>query len=151
MVPYEKQFTIRWSDCDANGHARNTAYSEYAVDVRMAYLAEHGFPYEKMVEAGVGPILTREEIEYRRELMLGETVAVDFELLGLTADRTRFRFVHRFTKAGGKPAARIVVDVVWMDMRTRRVAPPPPALAEALASVPRADGWAELPGKEGSR
>ena len=148
MIPYAKKFTIRWSDCDVNGHARNTAYSEYAIDVRMSYLAEHGFPFEKMVEAGVGPVLTREEIDYLRELKLGEKISVDFQQLGVSADGSRFRLLHQFTKEGGKPAARIVLEGGWMDLRTRRLVPPPPSLARALGSVPRAEGFAELPAPE---
>ena len=27
MSPLERRFTARWSDVDANGHMRNTAYS----------------------------------------------------------------------------------------------------------------------------
>ena len=149
MIPYAKQFTIRWADCDVNGHARNTAYSEYAIDVRMSYLSEHGFPFEKMVESGFGPVITREEIDYQRELMLGERVTVDFQLLGVSADGTRFRILHQFTKENGKPAARIVLEGGWMDMRVRRLAPPPSALSKALASAPRAEGFAELPAPEG--
>jgi acyl-CoA thioester hydrolase len=145
MIPYSKTFTVRWSDCDANGHMRNTAYSEYGIDVRMAFLSEHGFPYERMVEAGVGPVLTREEIDYRRELRLGETVIVDLRQLGISPDGVRFRLEHRFAKSNGKPVARIVLEGAWMDLRTRKLAPPPTALARALAAAPKAEEYAPLP------
>ncbi len=145
MDRYVKTFPVRWADCDANGHMRNTAYSEYAIDVRMAFLAEHGFPYERMAEAGVGPVLMREEIDYQRELKLGETITVDFQQLGLSSDGARFRLLHEFRKENGKPVARIVLEGGWMDLRVRRLAPPPAALARALASVPRAPDYADLP------
>jgi acyl-CoA thioester hydrolase len=147
MERYTKTFTVRWADCDANGHMRNTAYSEYAIDVRIAFLAERGFGFAEFAASGFGPVLLREEIDYLRELKMNETVEVDFEQLGLSADGARFRLQHAFTKANGKPAARIVLEGGWMDMRTRRLAPPPEALGRAFAQAPRAAGWAELPTK----
>lgn len=144
MERYAKIFTVRWADCDANGHMRNTAYSEYAIDVRIAFLDEHGFGYEQFVASGFGPVILREEIDYLRELKMNETVEVDFRQLGTSADGARFRLEHAFTKSNGKPAARIVLDGGWMDMRTRRLAPPPEALRRAFSQAPRAEGWAEL-------
>jgi acyl-CoA thioester hydrolase len=29
---YTKTFTVRWADCDANGHLRSTGYSDYAIE-----------------------------------------------------------------------------------------------------------------------
>ena len=144
MERYAKTFTVRWADCDLNGHMRNTAYSDYAVDVRIAFFAERGFGFDQFVASGVGLVLVREEIDYVRELRLGDSVEVDFKQLGLSADGSRFRLQHDFTKANGKPAARIVQDGGWMDMRTRRLAAPPEPLGRAFALVPRAEGWAEL-------
>jgi len=76
MERYAKTFTVRWADCDVNGHMRNTSYSEYAIDTRMAYLAENGFPFEKFVESGIGPVLLHESIDYLREVPLGGTLEV---------------------------------------------------------------------------
>lgn len=138
-------FTVRWADCDVNGHMRNTAYSEYAIDVRVAFLDAQGWGFEQFRASGFGPVLLREEIDYLRELKMNETVEVDLTLLGLTADGARFRIAHDFTRADGKRSARIVLDGGWMDMRTRRLAPPPEALAKAFATAPRAEAYAELP------
>jgi acyl-CoA thioester hydrolase len=142
---YTKIFIVRWSDSDANGHMRNTAYSEYAIDTRMSYLAEHGFPYEKFEELNVGPVILREEIDYLRELRLGETVEVDFTQLGLAPDGSRFRFAHDFWRPGGKKVARIVLAGGWLDLAARKLVRPPDALLQAISSVPRAEGFEELP------
>jgi acyl-CoA thioester hydrolase len=142
---YTKIFIVRWSDSDANGHMRNTAYSEYAMDTRMGYLAEHGFPYPRFEEMGFAPVLLREEIDYLRELRLGDTVEVDFTQLGLAPDASRVKFVHDFWRPGGKKVARIVVSGGWMGIETRKLIRPPEALVEAIAGVPKAEGWDELP------
>jgi acyl-CoA thioester hydrolase len=145
MARYSKTFTVRWADCDANGHMRNTAYSEYGTEVRMAYLTEGGFGFEKFLELRIGPVMLREAVDYLRELRMGARMGVNFTALGLSPDGTRFRLQHEIVRDDGKPAARVVVDGGWMDLQTRRLAPPPPALAELLRAAPRADTWEELP------
>ncbi|MFT4831888.1 MAG: acyl-CoA thioester hydrolase [Psychroserpens sp.] len=40
---YLKEFEIRWSDIDANGHLGNTAYVNYMSHTRMTFLNELGF------------------------------------------------------------------------------------------------------------
>jgi acyl-CoA thioester hydrolase len=145
MDRYGRTFTVRWSDCDVNGHMRNTAYSEYAIDARMGYLTEHGFGFDRMVEAGLGPVLLREEIDYLREVRLGDRLDVDVTLLGLSPECARFAFAHDFTRADGKRAARIVLTGGWMDLRQRRLVPAPEPLAAVLRGVPKAEGYAELP------
>ncbi len=144
MDRYVTTFTTRWADCDANGHMRNTAYSEYAIDVRMAFLAEHGFGFDQFVQAGLGPVLLREEIDYLREVRLGETITVDFTALGFSADASRFKWSHVFEKENGKPAAKIVLWGGWMDMSVRRIVPPPPGLLAAIRGVPRGEPFAQL-------
>src|SRR6266508_1369445 len=99
---YTKIFIVRWSDCDVNGHMRNTAYSEYGIETRLGYLAEHGFPWARFAELGLGPVILREELDYFRELRLGETVEVDFTQLGLSPDGRRWRVQHELWRPGGK-------------------------------------------------
>lgn len=142
---YAKIFIVRWADCDVNGHMRNTAYSEYAIDARLGFLAENGWPFQKFEEMGFGPVLLREEIDYLRELRLGDTVEVDFTQLGLSADGARFRLAHDFWRPGGKKAARLVLNGGFLGLETRKLVVPPDGLAEAFRKVPKAEGWEELP------
>jgi acyl-CoA thioester hydrolase len=128
MERFTRSFVVRWADCDANGHLRNTCYSEYAIEVRMAFLAKHGFGLPEFRRAGVGPVLLREEIDYLRECHMGEEVAVDFTAIGRSADDARFKIAHEVVKPGGKKAARLVVHGGWLDLGTRRLRPPPPEL-----------------------
>lgn len=145
MDRYAKTFVVRWADCDANAHMRNTAYSEYGTDVRIAFLAEHGFGFEQFFEEGIGPVILREEIDYLREVRLGEPVTVDFTQLGLSPEAARFKLAHDFTKGNGKPAARVVLSGGWMDLRSRKLVPAPEALARAIRAVPKAPGFESLP------
>jgi acyl-CoA thioester hydrolase len=143
--PFEKHFEVRWSDCDANGHLRNTGYSEYCIETRMSFLASHGYPHEWFASRGVGPVILREELDYLHEVHLGDTVVVDFVALGLSPDGARFRVAHDLRKQGGKQVARVVLLGGWLDLRRRRLSPPPDELRRLLETAPRAEGYAELP------
>jgi acyl-CoA thioester hydrolase len=141
---YTKIFIVRWADCDANGHMRNTAYSEYAIDTRMSWLADQGWPFSRFEEIGIGPVLLREEIDYVRELRLGDSVEVDLTGLGLSSDGARWKLAHEFWRPGGKTAARIVLSGAWMGMESRRLVVPPDGLTEAMRKVPQGPTWEEL-------
>jgi acyl-CoA thioester hydrolase len=143
---FAKTFVIRWADCDANGHLRNTCYSEYAVEVRMAFMSEGGFGFDAMKRHGVGPVLLREEIDYLRECHMGEELTVDFTGLGQSDDGSRFRLAHDFWKADGKKAARIVLSGGWMDLTARRLVAPPRDALDVLARAPRGEGFEVLKG-----
>ena len=144
MSRYAKTFTVRWADCDMNGHMRNTSYSEFTIDVRVAFLAEHGVGVDVLKRSGFGPVILREEIDYLRELHMGDAVQVDLEALGLSADHSRWRVRHTLTAPDGKVAARVVLDGGWMDLSRRRLAPPPDPLGTVWARAPRAQDFAEI-------
>ena len=40
---YKKQFEIRWSDIDANGHLANSAYTNFMSHARMSFLQNKDF------------------------------------------------------------------------------------------------------------
>jgi acyl-CoA thioester hydrolase len=143
-VSNEQRFVVRWSECDANGHLRNTAYSEYCIDTRTSFLAERGFPHEWFKARSIGPVILREEIDYLREVRLGEEVVVDLLALGLSSDGARFRLSHGLRRPGGEPVAQLVLLGGWLDLERRRLTLPPEELKRAIASVPRGDPYVEL-------
>ncbi len=142
---YTKIFIVRWSDADVNGHMRNTSYSEYATDVRMSFFADRGWPHARFEETRLGPVLLREELDYLRELRLGDTVEVDLTCVGLSPDGSRMLLAHDFWRPGSKKVARVVISGGWLDLETRRLVVPPPPLQEVFAAMPRGEGFEELP------
>ena len=68
------EFTVRWSDLDANRHVRNTAYSEFATHARLSLLAAKGFDLTRFEKLRFGPVIFHDEARFRRELMFGEHV-----------------------------------------------------------------------------
>ena len=144
-MPIVRSFEIRWSDVDANGHVRHTVYPELRAEVRLGWLKDGGFGWERFAAEGLGPVLLREEIDYRREVGLGERVELDLLAVGLSPDGGRWRLRHAVRRAGGELAAEVLVYGGWIALDTRRLAPAPPALLALLQAAPRAGDYADLP------
>lgn len=144
-APFLRRFVVRWSDADANGHLRNTAYTEFANDTRVALLASFGYPWPRFQSLHLGPVLFREEIEYRREAGIAEEVLVDAMSAGLAPDASRWSIRHRLWKPDGTEMALITVLGSWIDLEARRAVAPPHDLGEAFRSMPRTEDFAELP------
>jgi len=143
--PFHRRFVVRWADADANGHLRNTAYAEYANDTRVALLASLGYAWTRFQALRLGPVLFREEIEYRREAAIGEEVLVDALAAGMAPDASRWSIRHRLWKPDGTEMAQVTVLGSWLDLEARRAVAPPADLAEAFLSMPRSEPFVELP------
>jgi acyl-CoA thioester hydrolase len=139
------RITVRWSDVDANGHARNTAYSDFASDARFAFLAEHGFPLAKLHALRLTPVILAERLTYRREVTLGEQLSVSVAVAGLSDDASRGTMEHRITKADGASAAVVRIDAAWLSLKTRRLAAPPEQLVKVMRAAPRTKAFEALP------
>lgn len=150
MTTYEKTYVARWADMDPNGHMRHSAYTDYAAQLRLEYLADHGFPLVRFAQLGIGPILFREETRFLKEVGIGEAIRVVGELGGLSADAARWSIVHTLYKADGRSSAVVTVDGAWLDLRTRKLVVPPADIVEVLRALPRHAGYADIvrPGKE---
>lgn len=145
MAAYSKAYEVRWSEVDANGHVRHSVYSELGAEVRIAWLQDGGFPWKRFEDLGLGPVLLREELEYRRELGLGERVLIDVQTVGLSPDAARWRLRHDLVKEDGSLAGRVTVLGGWLDLATRRLVVPPEPLAEVMRATARTPEFEELP------
>ena len=144
--PYSKRMHVSWSDLDANGHMRNTAYLDRVADVVMHFFADHGFPAGEFARLGIGPVVQTEQIEYRREFHLLDPISVRFALRGLSDDAARFVFLNEFFHADGASAARVLTTGGWLDRKARSLVAPPAPLAALLRSAPRTVDFQTLPG-----
>lgn len=124
---YSMTFQVRWADADPNWHMTHSAYFEYAAHVRMSFLTEKGYPPAKFIEMGFGAILVREEIKYRREILIQEEITVTLQLTAIKSRGKLWTMQHQFLKRD-KLAAELTVDGAWLDFKTRRMITPPPAL-----------------------
>lgn len=140
MEPFEQNLQVRWSDLDPNGHVRHSVYYDYGAQARIAYLQEHGFSIEWMKSNGIGPVLFREEAKFYRELRSGDELIIDVKLSGLSDDHRKWSMQHRILR-GDKLCATLDLDGAWLNLKTRRIAPPPEELAEQFEALERSEDF----------
>lgn len=144
MSVYEKTFTVRWADMDPNVHMRHSAYTDYAAQVRLDFLADQGFTMRRFAELRIGPILFREDTRFLKEIGISETIRVTAELGGLSADGSRWRIIHTIYKADGRMAATVSVDGAWLDLSLRKLTIPPAEIVEAFQHVTCHETYADI-------
>jgi acyl-CoA thioesterase FadM len=95
-------------------HGRCLSLLEQA---RAAFIEKLGFPNEQLLQQGKVIVVTRVDMMYKREVKRGEVQAtcdgVEFE------DRV-LRIRQRLVNNRGKTAVEGVVELMFMDMTTRR-------------------------------
>jgi acyl-CoA thioester hydrolase len=141
---YEKTLYASWGDMDFNSHMRNTAYLDKSADVRMMFFSENGFPMSEFVRRSMGPVITRDELEYFKEVGLLQSLQVTLAVAGLSEDGSRWAMRNEFRR-DGKLAARVTSEGGWLDLKARRLAVPPAELLAALQTLPRTDDFQALP------
>ena len=141
---FEMKMTALWGDMDFNAHMRNTAYMDTAADVRMMYFATHGFPMDEFRRLNIGPVVTKDEMEYFREMHLLDEGRVTLELAGMSVDGSRF-IIRNVIFRGETLVARVTSAVGWLDLNFRRWVVPPKDLLAVMQTMPRIAEFVELP------
>ena len=138
---YTKDFEIRWSDVDANGHMANSAYINFMSHTRIVFLMELGFNQRTMAENNIGPVVFHEHVHYFKEVFIGRPVKVSLELMGLSEDGMFFEFHHNFYDSKGKNFAHCKIMGAWIDLRTRSLTGLDSVFKEAFDQFPKAGGF----------
>ena len=140
----EMHIRSRWGEIDSNGHMRNVAYLDISANARMEFFNANGYTLTEFFGAGIGPVVLKDEIEYKREVRLAEDLTVTNELAGMSEDNTRFIFRNQFIKANGKLACKISSLVAFFDITTRKTIAPPENLMRAILSLPRSEDFSTI-------
>ena len=143
-MAFEQTLIIGWRDLDANGHMANTAYLDKSVDVRIAYMSSRGVTMAELRRLQVGPFAMRDELEYRREFALQDTVRATLEVAGLADDGSRWRLRNAFFR-GDDLAAEVLTLGAWVDLTQRKLIAPDQNLREVFRSLDQTDDFEVLP------
>lgn len=142
---FEKKMMAGWGDMDFNSHMRNTAFLDKAGDIRMLFLAEHGFSMGEFKRLNIGPVVMKDDIAYYKEVMLLESLTVTLGLAGMSQDGSRWLLRSEIFRGDGKLAARITSAGGWLDLTARRLLAPPPTLLAAWQALYQTEDFVELP------
>lgn len=142
MNQFDKQLALRWADIDANHHVRHSAYYDFGAQHRIDILTQLGLSLEIMKDAGIGPVLFREECVFKREIMLTDIITISTTLLKLKKDGSRFSIRHELIRADQTLCAIITVDGAWIDIARRKLVSPIPAVVtNVFSSFPKAEDF----------
>lgn len=147
MAAFTTICEVRWADLDPLGHARHTAFLDWATHCRIAAFAAQGVTSGRFQELGVGPVIFREEADYLREVSGEDRITVSFEFTGGSPDWKHFRIRHVLTRLDGVHCATVVVRGAWLNLRERKVVVPPEAIVQACRALPRATDFEVLGGR----
>ena len=93
---------------------------------------------------GWAPVYTAIHAEFLREVRLGETVTITYEVSGLSAQGGRWKVQHDILKSNGKKAVNLKIEGVILDLTTRKPVLPSPELLQLFQLIPRAKDFEVL-------
>jgi acyl-CoA thioester hydrolase len=123
-MPFTHTETVRFRDVDSMGHMNNAVYATFLEQARIAFLRPRGADQTTM-------ILARLEIDFRRPVAIGETVAIDVRPRGIGTKSFELEYTMR---VGGDVVAEARSVLVSYDYATSRSVEVPTELREALAA-----------------
>ena len=141
---YLKEFEIRWSDVDANGHLANSAYTNFMSHTRMAFFMEKGFTLKTLAKHNIGPIVFYEHMYYFKEAFIGQPLRVSLEVSGLSPDGMFFRFDQNFYNQQGGNIAHCEMLGSWIDLKTRKLTTLPEELLKLSEGFPKSKNFKHL-------
>lgn len=133
-TPFQVRVAVRGYELDTNGHLNQAVYLQYAEHARWSCVRAAGISREKLLAAGVGPVILETTVRFHRELRDGDEV--DVSCLFLWGDRKIFRFSQEMRRVDGKVAATFAGVLGLLDLDKRQLALNPREIFRSLASAP---------------
>lgn len=108
---------------DAFGHVNHARYLELYEQARWDWLAEKGLDLPYIQRTGVGPVILRVEVDYRRELLPRQRVRITTQTIAY--EKKIFVLQQQMLLPDGELSSALRVTGGLMDMRARKLIVPP--------------------------
>src|SRR3977135_2670439 len=117
--PFTTRVTVRGYELDTQGHLNQAVYLQYCEHARWEMLRARGLPQERLIAAGIGPVVLETTIRYHRELRGGDEVDVScaFEW----GSGKTFRVSHEIRREDGQLSAELTSVGGILDLEKRRL------------------------------
>lgn len=126
---------VAWGEMDAFQHVNNVTYARWLESGRIAYFERLGL-LERMRADGIGPILARLAIAYRRPVTFPDTVVVDTTVTRI--GNSSFTIASRIrSEVQGVEVATDEEVIVLFDYRAGKPTPMDERLRAAIAALER--------------
>ena len=128
---HETTIRVRSTQVDQLGHLNNAAFLEIFEWARWEWAEEGGGGFSSMMSGqGLGPVVVRAEVDFRREVRFHDRVRIQTRLE--SCDTRKGVILQHMHREDGQLAAEARFTFVIIDLAARRVVPMP---AEVAAMV----------------
>lgn len=136
--PVSTSFPVAWGEMDAFLHVNNTVYARWAESGRIAYFDRLRL-MERKDEEGIGPILARLSIDYRRPVTYPDTLVLETAVVRI--GKSSFTMSNRMTsRAQGAEVATTEEIIVLFDYRAGKPTPVDEKLRAAILALEASAG-----------
>jgi acyl-CoA thioester hydrolase len=90
-------------------------------------------------------VYTKITTQFLREVLLGETVTINFTLTGLSPQGMFWRAHHDILKSNGKKAVILDMEGTILDLTTRKPVPSSEELRRVFELIPHSEDFEILP------
>lgn len=122
------QITTRSTEIDIMGHVNNAVYLEYMEWSREDWYNKVGLPFEAFGEMGIGTVTVNINIDYKKELRLGEHITISTE--PIRKGTTSFVLRHEIHNEKNELVTTATVTSVIIDFQKRKSTKLPKQLAD---------------------
>lgn len=122
------EITTRTTEIDIMGHVNNAKYLEYMEWSREDWYNQVGLPFDVFTEMGIGTVTVNINIDYIKELRLGEEITITTE--PVRKGNTSFVLKHEIFNAQNELVTKALVTGVIIDFHLRKSRPLPEELAK---------------------
>ncbi len=136
--PVSITIPVAWGEMDSFQHVNNVTYARWLESGRIAYFERLGL-LARMRAEGIGPILARLGIEYRRPVTFPDTVRVETTVKRI--GNSSFTMASRIrSEVLGVEVATDEEVIVLFDYRAGKPTPVDERLRAAIAALERSGG-----------
>jgi acyl-CoA thioester hydrolase len=120
--------------CDHMGHMNVMWYVGKFDEATWQLFASVGLPSSRLRQEGIGLVAVEQRIEYKRELLAGDTISIRSTFQEVR--EKALLFSHEMTNQETQEvAARTFLTGVCIDLKTRKARPLPSDVRERIAAV----------------
>lgn len=142
--PFSVRVQVRGYELDVNGHLNQAVYLQYAEHARWELIRTAGISKDKLLAAGMGPVVLETTIRYHRELRDGDQV--DVSCAFGWGNRKTFSVSQDIRRTDEVLAAEVRAVGGLLGLDDRRLVSDPAARFRELATVPALLGLGGDPG-----
>ncbi len=127
---YETEMQVRPDDIDMFMHVHSSKYIDYVLAARYDQMGRcYGMGMKEFIENGLGWVIRKTTIEFKRPLLMGETFTVKTSLTALERNIAAVEF-EIVKKETNKISCKGTFDYVMTDLKTGKAAQIPEWILE---------------------